>query len=223
MNGDTFWKIILNFFAPVTPTIQGIKPFNPVISLCILALLAYILIKGQRRYELLHMEIEALVRRYMIFRGKRHASVGKVQAQKGTNKKILKSISRSWYKFKEFYVEKRDLLERNYRGMRWGFIVGCSLLIVNTLREGIAGLLITELPSGLFLGILHSLPPYLLAVVGFVLLRSQKEEVYGTPAHQIDPALEAIFANFDQENPRLSEEFDPLEGEEEEEGEETGE
>jgi hypothetical protein len=199
----------------MTPTVQGMKPFDPVISLCIASLLAYILITGQRRYELLHMEIEALVRRYMIFRGKRHASMGKVQAQKGTNKKILKSISRSWYKFKEYYVERKDLIESNYRGMRRGFIVGCTLLALNTLREGIAGLLLTELPSGLFLGLLHSLPTYLVAAVGFVLLRSQKDEVYGTPTYQIDPALEAIFADFDQENPRLSEEFDPLEGEEE--------
>lgn len=217
MSGDTFWEMILNFFAPVTPTVQGMKPFDPVISICILGLLAYILVKGQRRYELLHMETEALVRRYMIFRGKRHASMGKVQAKKSTNKKVLKSISRSWYNFKEYYVKKMDLLEGNYRWMRRGFIVGCCLLVLNTLRVGMAGLLITELPSGLFLGLLHSLPPYLLAVVGFVLLRSQKEEVYGTPSHQIDPALEAVFADFDQENPRLSEEFDPLEGEEEEE------
>jgi hypothetical protein len=33
----------------------------------------------------------------------------------------------------------------------------------------------------------------------------------------MDPALEAIFAAFDREDSRLSEEFDPLEGEGEEE------
>jgi hypothetical protein len=208
---------MLNLFAPLAPTIEGIKPFDPLISICIAGLLAYVLIRSQRMYELLRMETEALVRRYMIFRGKRHRTVGKVQAQKGTSKKILKSISRSWYKFKEYYVEKRELLERNYRGMKRGFIVGCLLLVLNTMREGIAGLLITGLPSGLLVGLLHSLPPYVVVVMGIALLHSQKEEVYGTSAHQIDPTLEAVFADFDLENPRLSEEFDPLEGEEEEE------
>ncbi|OGP53680.1 MAG: hypothetical protein A2Y65_00095 [Deltaproteobacteria bacterium RBG_13_52_11] len=207
--------MILDFLAPVTPRVQGMRPFDPLISLCILGLLAYVLIRGQGRYELLRMETEALVRRYMIFRGKRHGTVGKVQAQRGTSKKVLKSISRSWYKFKEYYVEKRELLERNYRWMRRGFIVGCCLLVLNTLREGITGLLLTELPSGLFFALFQSLPSYLLVVVGIALLHSQKEEVYGSPSHQIDPTLEAVFADFDQEDPRLSEEFDPLEGEEE--------
>lgn len=209
------WEIMLNFFAPLTSTVQGIKPFDPFISICIVGLLAYVLIRRQRMYELLRMETEALVRRYMIFRGKRHRTVGRVQAQKGTSKKILKSISRSWYKFKEYYVEKRALLERNYRGMKQGFIMGCILLVLNTVREGIAGLLLTGLPSGLFVGLLHSLPSYVIVVVGIALLHSQKEEIYGTPAHQIDPTLEAVFADFDLENPRLSEEFDPLEGEDE--------
>lgn len=211
MRGGTFWEMILDFLAPVTPSVQGIRPFGPLITICILGLLAYVLIKGQRRYELLRMETEALVRRYMIFRGKRYGTVVKIKAQKGANKKVLKSISRSWYKFKEYYVEKRAILERNYRWMKKGFIFGCVLLVMNTLREGIAGLLITELPLGLLSGLFQSLPSYLLVVVGIALLRSQKEEIYGTSTHQIDPTLEAVFADFDQEDSRLSEEFDPLE------------
>jgi hypothetical protein len=215
MTSGTFWGMILDFLAPLTPCVQGMRPFDPLISLCILGLLAYVLIRGQRRYELLRMETEALVRRYMIFRGKRHGTVGRVHAQRGTSKKVLKTISRSWYKFKEYYVEKRELLEKNYRWMKRGFIVGCVLVVLNTLREGVAGLLISELPSGLFFGLFHSLPSYLLVVVGISLLYSQKEEVHGTPTRQIDLTLEAVFADFDQEDPRLSEEFDPLEEEEE--------
>lgn len=93
-----------------------------------------------------------------------------------------------------------------------GFIVGCVLLVLNTMREGIAGLVITELPSGLFIGLSQTLPLYLLVVVGIALLGIQKEELYGGPSHQFGPALEALFADFDQEDPRLSEEFEPLEG-----------
>lgn len=212
MNDGTFWEMILDFFAPVRSMGEGIDPFNTLISIGILGFLAYCLIRGQRRYELLRMEIEALVRRYMIFRGKRHATLGKVQAQKSTNKTVLKSISRSWYTFKEYYVEKRELLEKNYRGMKKVFIVGCILLVLNTMWEGIRGLLITESPSGFFFGLFHYVPHYLLVVVGIALLRIQREEVYGTPPHQIDPTLDAVFADFDREDPRLSEEFDSLEG-----------
>ena len=94
-----------------------------------------------------------------------------------------------------------------------GFIVGCILLVMNTVREGIAGLVITELPSGLFLGLAQSLPYYLLVVLGIALLGIQKEELYSAPSPQFGPALEALFADFDLEDPRLSEEFEPLEGE----------
>ncbi|MCJ7664102.1 MAG: hypothetical protein MUO24_07645 [Desulfobacterales bacterium] len=214
MNGGAFYKMIADLLGPGAPFLQGMRPFDPLISICILGLLAYVIIRAQRRYELLRMESEALVRRYMIFRGKRYGTPRKIQARKGTNKKVLKTISRSWNKFKEYHVEKRSLLERNYRWMQRGFILGCILLVLNTLREGIAGLLITERASGFFVGLFHYMPHYLLVVVGIALLHLQKEEVYGTPANQMDPALETIFGDFDRENSRLSEEFDPLEGEE---------
>jgi hypothetical protein len=126
---------------------------------------------------------------------------------------VLKTISRSWNKFKEYYVEKRTLLARNYRVMKKGFVVGCLLVILNTLREGVAGLLVAGRSSGFFTGLYHYLPHYLLVLVGVVLLHIQREEVCNTPPHQMDPALEAIFAAFDHEDSRLSEEFDPLEGE----------
>jgi hypothetical protein len=190
------------------------RPFDPLISIAILGLLAYILIRGQRRYELLRIETEALVRRYMIFRGKRYGAPGKVQARKGANKKVLQTVSRSWNMFKEYYVEKKTLLAKNYQGMKKGFVLCSILLILNTLREGVTGLLIAERLSGFFVGLFHYLPHYLLVVVGVALLQIQHEEVCATPPHQMDSALEAIFAAFDSEDSRLSEEFDPLEGEE---------
>jgi hypothetical protein len=69
MNGGTFYEMIANLLGPVAPFLKGMGPFDPLISIGILGLLAYVLIRAQRRYELLRMESEALVRRYMIFRG----------------------------------------------------------------------------------------------------------------------------------------------------------
>jgi hypothetical protein len=215
MSGATFWEKMLDFFAPVTLTMQTVKPYDPLLGAFLVGLIAYVLIRGQWRHELLRMETEALVRRYMIFRGKRHGSLGKIRVQKGTSKKVLKSVSRSWHTFKEYYVEQRRRLERNYREMKICFIVGCIFLVLNTLREAIAGLVIAQGPSGFVAGLLQSLPSYLFVVVGIFLLHLQKGEVAGTPPQQIDPALEAVFANFDVEDPRLSEEFDPLDREEE--------
>ena len=154
----SFWEGMLIFFSPLAPTLKGMDPFNPLISIVILGLLAYVLIRGQRRYELLRMETETLIRRYMIYRGKRHRTLSKARLPKGTREQILKSISRSWHSFKAYHTQQRQLLERNYRGLRMGFIVGCVLLVLNTVREGIAGLVIAELPSGLFIGLLHTLP-----------------------------------------------------------------
>ncbi len=65
---------------------------SPLINLLILGFLAAVIIRGFWRYELLRMETEALIRRYMVFRGKRHTSLSKVRARSETNKKILKSI-----------------------------------------------------------------------------------------------------------------------------------
>jgi hypothetical protein len=210
MKGTAVWEMLLNFFSPLTPTMEVIKPYNPLLSIVFVSIIAYILIRGYRRHELLRMETEALVRRYMIFRGKRHGSLGRIHVQKGTSKKVLKSVSRSWHKFKEYYVERRGLLERNYRLMKRGFIAAGIFLILNTLEEGIAGLVIAKGPAGLAAGLLGSLPGYPILVVGWFLLKSQREVVTGTPPQQIDPALEAVFANFDVEDPHLSEEFDPL-------------
>ncbi len=214
MNGDSFYEMVADLLGSVAPFLKGMRPFDPLISIGVLGLLAYILIRGQRRYELLRLEAEALVRRYMVFRGKRYGAPGQIQARKGTSKKALKAISRSWNKFKEYNVEKRILLARNYEGMKKGFILGCILLVFNTLREGITGLLSAERTVGFSNGLYHYLPHYLIVVVGIALLHIQHEEVCSTPPHQMDPALEAIFAAFDREDSRLSEEFDPLEGEE---------
>jgi len=169
MGYGSLWEGMLVFFSPLAPTLKGMEPLNPLISIVILGLIASVLIRGHRRYELLRMETEALVRRYMIFRGKRHGTLSKVRAAKGTRENILKSISRSWYTFKEYHVQKRRLLARNYRGMKQGFIIGCVLLVLNTVREGVSGLLITKLPSGLFTGLAQSLPQYLIIVVGIAL------------------------------------------------------
>ena len=208
MSGGVFGEVVRDLAAP---TAVGL---GPLISLCIVGFLAYVIIKGQRRYESLRTETEVLIRRYIIFRGKRHSTIGRVQTQKGTTKKILKSISRSWYRFKEQHGEQCSLLEKNYRGTKKGFILGCVLLVLNSVREGIVGVLVTGSVTGFFFGVFQTLPPYLLAAVGVVLLSIQREEVYG--AH-LDPPLEAVFTDFDREDPRLSEEFDPLEGEDEEE------
>jgi hypothetical protein len=213
MGYGSFWEGMLIFFDPLAPTLKGMETFNTLISIGILGFLAYLFIRGHRRYELLRMETESLVRRYMIFRGKRHSTLSKVRIAKGTRENILKSISRSWHTFKAYHTQKRELLERNYRELRMGFIFGCIILVLNTVREGIAGLVITELPSGFFMGLTQSLPYYLFVVVGIVLLGIQKEELYGAPSPQFGPALEALFADFDREDPRLSEEFEPLEGE----------
>jgi hypothetical protein len=211
MGYGSFWEGMLIFFAPLAPTLKGMGPFNSLIAIGILGLIAYVLIRGHRRYELVRMETETLVRRYMIFRGKRHRTLSKARLPKGTREQILKSISRSWHAFKAYHTKQRELLERNYRRLRMGFIVGCILLVLNMVREGIAGLVITELPSGFFIGLAQSLPYYLLVVVGIALLRIQKEELYSAPSPQFGPALEALFADFDREDPRLSEEFEPLE------------
>ena len=212
MGYGSFWDGMLIFFAPLAPALKGMDPFNPLISIVILGIIAYVLIKGHRRYELLRIETETLVRRYMIFRGKRHRTLSKARLPKGTREQILKSISHSWRTFKAYHSQQRGQLERNYRGLKMGFIIGCILLVLNTVREGIAGLVITELPSGLFIGLAQTLPYYLLVVVGIALLSIQKEELYGAPSPQFGPALEALFADFEQEDPRLSEEFEPLEG-----------
>jgi hypothetical protein len=223
MKGTAVWEMLLTFFAPLTPTMEAIKPYHPWVSIFLVSVIAYFLIKGHRRHELLSLETEALVRRYMIFRGKRYGSLGKIHVQKGTSKKVLKSVSRSWHKFKEYYVERRRLLERNHRLMKRGFITAGILLILNTLWEGIAGLVITKVPSGLAAGVMESLPAYPILIVGWFLLKSQGEVVTGAPPQQIDPALEAVFATFDVEDPHLAEEFDPLEEDGEGKGEGEGE
>jgi hypothetical protein len=217
MGYGSFWDGAVGFFAPLAPVFKGMASFDPLISIVILGVIAFVLIRGHSRYELVRMETEALIRRYMIFRGKRHSTLHKVRSPKGTKDTIRKSISRSWHTFKEYHTHKRETLAKNYRWMKKGFILGCILLVLNTAREVIAGLLVTVPPAGLFGGLLQSLPLYLIVIVGIALLRIQKEEVYSALSPQSDPTVRALFADFDQEDPLLAEEFEPLEEEGEDE------
>lgn len=213
MQGDAIYNFSLRVLGPLVPILEGVYPYDPLISIAILGIIAYVLIKGARGYELLRLELEALVRRYLVFRGKRYGTRGIHTLSKGGGKRARGAITRSWNRFKEYHVQKRILLERNYRWMKRGVVFGTLLLALNTIREGVFGILMAGGWIGLLYGIYQYLPHYLLVVVGFALLRIQKEEVCRTPTHQIDPTLEAIFAEFERDDSRLCEEFDPLEEE----------
>ena len=64
MGSGSLWDRIVDFFAPLKPSLQGITPIDPLIAACLLGLLAFFIVRGHKRYELLCMEIDALVRRY---------------------------------------------------------------------------------------------------------------------------------------------------------------
>jgi len=211
MEISSFWQKIIVFFGPFTPYLRETLHFKLFISTFILGLIAFFLIRGHRRFELLDMEKESLVKRYLVFRGKKHSILRGVQSNQKEFEEIIRSISRSWHNFEEYHTQKVELLRENYRTMKKGFLIGSILLVLNSLREGIAMLAITKLPSGFFAGLCRDLPHYFLVVVGIVLLRMQRVRMRGDSPHKIDSALETLFADFDQDDPLLYEEFDPLE------------
>ena len=212
-----FWKTILGFMTPFTPYFRDVLPFDPLISFFILGLLAFLILRGHRRYELLRRETEDLLRRYIVFRGKKHGILREAQADKKTHEEILRSVSRSWHNFKEYHAQKIGLLKDNYQAMKKGLLIGGVVLVLNTVRVGLTGLLITGHPSGFFSALFHDLPHYFLVVVGAVLLRVQGGGVRRASPHHTDPAVATLFGEFDGNDPLLYEEFDPFEGEKREE------
>ena len=84
-----FWETILGFMAPFTPYFRDVLPFDPLISFFILGLLAFLILRGHRRYEVLRRETEDLLRRYIVFRGQKHGILREAQADKKTHEEIL--------------------------------------------------------------------------------------------------------------------------------------
>jgi hypothetical protein len=216
MGISSFWQKIIGFLTPLTPYLRETLLFKLFISIFILGLIAFFLIRGHRRFELLGMEKESLLKRYLIFRGKKHSILRGAQSDQGAFDEIIRSISRSWHKFEQYYTQKTELIKENYRTMRKGLLLGSILLVLNSLREGFTMLAITKLPSGFFAGLFQGLPNYFLVVVGIALLRMQRVRMRGDSPYKIDSALETLVADFDQDDPLLYEEFDPLEEKERE-------
>jgi len=212
MESVPFWEKLLVYIAPFGPFLKGAQSLSPFIAACILGFLAFVLIKGYRRYDLVRRETEQLLRRYIVFRGKKHSLLRGTRRKKDTEE-ILRSISRSWGNFKEYLSQKTDLQRENYRWMKKGIVVGAVLLVVNTVRQGLTGLIVVGLPSGFFSSLSRDLPHYLLPIVGLVMLRVQRKAVKARASGQLDPALEVLLTDFDREDPGLYEEFDPLDEE----------
>jgi hypothetical protein len=210
MEMGPFWGQLIDFLSPTFPILKRVHVFHPYIATIILGFIVIVFMKGHMIFESLRGETEDLLKRYIIFRGKKHTVLRETNATDDAED-ILRSISRSWAKLRSYVGKKRDLQQQNYAWVKRVLGVGVAVLLLNTFREGIYRLLLAGAPSGLVRGVLEDIPLYLLVVLTMVLLVMQRRVIGRTSSEQVGTVMEVLLADLDGQDLSLYDEFDPLE------------
>ena len=141
MDGSSISDIVIRVLAPVEEPLKSIDSVGPLAASCVLAYIAVVLIRGYRIYDIVRAETEQMVRRYIVFRGKKQ-SVLRSLSQGPETDDILRSVGRSWDAFKSHLARKIERQKQNYQWTKKWFLAGVIALVLNTLRGAVTGFLV---------------------------------------------------------------------------------
>ncbi len=85
------------------------------------------------------------------------------------------------------------------------------LMVMNTLRTLTFGILAGIEEWGGLILLARELPPYVLLITGFLLIRIQSQRWGKHPLTSFNTELEALFSDMEQTQEALDNEFDPIE------------
>ena len=191
-----------------------IKLLNEGISLFLLGGLGLILYRGFKRNQILLLETEDLVKRYLLFRGDKQARLKIYGEDEIVSAEILKTLSTSWKNFKKSYDQCLLSLSQNTNRTKLHLQLVTLGLVLNSARLLIEAYYFYGLTPRIFLVLSRELSSYVLVLVSFFLVRTQSEKFLSLKGNNKADREILFFPNGDTAGRKkeiLYDEFDPLE------------
>jgi len=201
-----------------------IKLINEGIPLLLLIGMGVALYRGFKKNQNLLSEREDLLKRYLLFRGDKQVRLKIYGDDEKIYRELLKNISNSWKNFKKTYDQCILSLAKNTtKTKRFLQLITLGLLI-NTVRLFIEDYYFFGLEAHFFYTLARELSSYVLIILSFFLLRIQTHRFLSLKGETMQMDREILFfpnhLSPEREHEVLYDEFDPLEVEGAENGEE---
>jgi len=192
-----------------------IRVMNEVIPFLLLIGIGFILYRGLRRNQILLSEREELLKRYLLFRGDRQVRLKIYGGDEKIYLDLLKNISSSWKNFKKAYDQCLHSLARNTTKTKRFLQLITLFLLMNTMRLFIEDYYFFGLEIHFFYTLARELSSYVLVVLSFFLLRNQTQKFLTLKGEVVKMDKEILFfpnnLEAQGEHEGLYNEFDPLE------------
>ncbi|NIO05327.1 MAG: hypothetical protein GTN74_12165 [Proteobacteria bacterium] len=198
-------------FEPIQNYLVPFLGFDALVSLVLTILLAAVIFQNRRRNQSITSDVENLIRRYVIFRGHRQALLRIHNGDEELKHEIFKTISNSWNHFKSMLERHFIRLHETDRRATQFLVILVILMVMNTLRTLTFGILAGIEEWGGLILLARELPPYVLLITGFLLIRIQSQRWGKHPLTSFNTELEALFSDMEQTQEALDNEFDPIE------------
>jgi hypothetical protein len=198
---------------------------NEGIPLLLLLVLGIILYQGLKKNQVLLIEREELLKRYLLFRGDKQVRLKVYGKDEKVYQELLKNLSNSWKNFKRSYDEYLLSFSQNTAKTKVYLRLITLALLVNTTRLGLEAYYFHGLKEQFLYTVLKELSTYVLVVLSFLLLRTQTHRFLSLKGEITKMERELLFfpnhLSAEGEHEVLYNEFDPLETKAQEDGKEN--
>jgi len=192
-----------------------IKFLNEGIPLFFLIGLSVVLYRGVKRNQSFLSEREALLKRYLLFRGDKQVRLKIYGDDEKVRKELLKNLSTSWKNFKKTYDQCLLSLAENTKKTKQILYLITLCLLINSARLFTEAYIFFNLQVQFFYILARELSYYVLVFLSFFLLRSQTRKFLTLKGEVVKMDREILFfpnnMEAQEEHEGLYNEFDPLE------------
>jgi hypothetical protein len=200
-----------------------IKFLNEGIPLFLLIGLSVVLYRGIKKNQTLLKEREALLKRYLLFRGDKQVRLKVYGDDEKVYQELIKNLSNSWKNFKKTYDQCLLSLAENTKKTKQILYLIALCLLINSARLFADAYFFLSLKIQFFYILARELSNYVLVFLSFFLLRLQTRKFLTFKGEVVRMDREILFfpngLSTEGEHEVLYNEFDPLETKGEEDGE----
>jgi hypothetical protein len=200
-----------------------IKFLNEGIPLFLLIGLSVVLYRGIKKNQTLLKEREALLKRYLLFRGDKQVRLKVYGDDEKVYQELIKNLSNSWKNFKKTYDQCLLSLAENTKKTKQILYLIALCLLINSARLFADAYFFLSLKIQFFYILARELSKYVLVFLSFFLLRLQTRKFLTFKGEVVRMDREILFfpngLSTEGEHEVLYNEFDPLETKGEEDGE----
>ena len=207
----TFLAKVVLAFQPMNDYLVPFLGFNALVTLVLTALVTVVILQNRRKNQSITSEGENLIRRYIIFRARRHALMKTHQGDEKLKHEMLKSISSSWNHFRSILESHSIALRETDRQARKFLCILGIVMLFDSFRKLVSGAAIDRMHWGGLVFLVRELPMYFFLLTGFLLISIQSRRWKKRAPTSFDGELDAIFSDTEQNQEALDNEFDPIE------------